>query len=326
MGNRPRTHLSAAAITLAGLLSLLPSWGCDKPPEMSAPPPAPKITERSADLIIALLPERNVFEQKKKYLPLQEYLSERLGQTVYFKLLDNYEMIFSELIEEKVDGGFWGSMNGAIAQVRGGVVMLARPVWEDGASTYWGYVYSRADSNLSSDPLSWRGKSIAFVNQATTAGFLFPLSLLRQAGVTEEPSDFFGKAIFSGSHDASILAVYQGEVDLGASKNTIFEEYMRLHPEVRDSLVIHAQSPEVPSNGLGVRPTLPAELQARLKETLLDMDKNPRGREVLAQLGARSFIETTFDDYQPVFEMADKAGINLSEWPLRDTRGARPYR
>ena len=325
MGKGLRSRL-AAALTVTILFSSVSFWGCEKVPKESPPPQTPEISEASADLVIALLPERNVFEQKKKYLPLQEYLSEKLGMRVYFKLLDNYELIFSELIEEKVDGGFWGSMNGAIAQVRGGVVMLARPVWEDGASTYWGYVYSRADSGISADPRSWKGRSIAFVNKATTAGFLFPLSLMREAGISEDPADFFGKAIFSGSHDASILAVYQGEVDLGASKNTIFEEYMRLHPEVRESLVIHARSAEVPSNGLGVRPTLSRELQARLRDTLLAMDKDPRGKEVLAQLKARSFIETSLDDYRPVFDMAEKAGIDLASWPLRDTRGARPYR
>lgn len=307
------------------ILSLFAA-GCRQAPEEPPSPPATVVSEESADLVIALLPERNVFEQKKKYLPLQKYLGERLDISVYFKLLDNYDHIFAELLDRKVDGGFWGSMNGTIAQLRGGVEILARPVWEDNTSTYWSYIYTRKGSSIAADPGTWSGKSIAFVNMATTAGFLYPMSLLREAGITADPGEYFSRAIFSGSHDASIMAVFQGEVDMGASKNTIYQEYVDRHPEVRDGLVIIATSPQVPSNGLGVRPDLPDDLKKRLKNVLLSMEEDEEGRSVLKQFGALRFIETSFEDYRPVVDMAESAGINLVEWPLRDVRGARPYR
>jgi phosphonate transport system substrate-binding protein len=284
------------------------------------------VTEENADLIIALLPERNVFEQKRKYLPLQEYLSDKLDQTVYFKLLDNYELIFSELLDDKIDGGFWGSMNGTIAQIRGGVEMLARPVWPDGSSTYWGYVFTLKGSGITADPVTWSGRSIAFVNKATTAGFLYPLSVLREAGIDDDPADYFSRAVFSGSHDASIQAVYQGEVEMGAGKNWIYQEFVSEHPEVAEKLVVLAESAQVPSNGLGVRPNLKEDLKESLKAVLIGMDSDPEGRRALERFGALRFIETSAGDYQPVIDMAEVAGINLAEWPLRDVRGARPYR
>jgi phosphonate transport system substrate-binding protein len=297
--------------------------------EKESPPPpaeAPALRAEDADLIIALLPERNVFEQKVKYLPLQAYLSQRLGINVYFKLLDNYELIFSEIQDGSVDAGFWGSMNGTIAQVRGGVEMLARPVWSDKSSTYWGYIFTLSESNIESDPRTWQGRSIAFVNRATTAGFLYPVSLLRESGVTADPADFFSKAIFSGSHDAAIIAVLQGEVEMGACKNTIFQEFIARNPELASRFKILATSPKVPSNGLGVSPTMTPELKSRLKDTLTSMHIDPEGKQALAEFGALRFIETSFQDYAPVLDMAKSASINLREWPLRDVRDARPYR
>jgi phosphonate transport system substrate-binding protein len=317
--------ITSLCLLLFAILALLTA-GCGKSPEEPPPPSVTVLNEESADLVIALLPERNVFEQKKKYLPLQNYLSEKLDISVYFKLLDNYDHIFAELLDSKVDGGFWGSMNGAIAQLRGGVEILARPVWDDNTSTYWSYIYTRKGSGITGDPATWSKRSIAFVNKATTAGFLYPLSLLRKAGIDAEPGEYFSRAIFSGSHDASIMAVFQGEVDMGASKNTIYQEYIDRHPEVREGLVIIAESPQVPSNGLGVRPDLPDALKKRLTVVLLSMTDNEEGRAVLKQFGALRFIETSFEDYRPVIDMAESAGINLAEWPLRDVRGARPYR
>lgn len=299
--------------------------GCGKAPE-KAPETIASGDAGDADLIIALLPERNVFEQKVKYLPLQSYLSEKLELNVNFKLLDNYEHIFAEILDGRVDGGFWGSMNGAIAQVRGGVQMLARPVWKDNSSTYWGYVFSLTDSGIESDPKTWRGRSIAFVNRATTAGFLYPLSLLREAGITDDPADYFSRPIFSGSHDAAIIAVLQGEVEMGACKNTIYQEFMERNPELVSRFRIISTSPEVPSNGLGVRPDLDEDLMLRLKEALITMHEDPEGRQVLSDFGALKFIATTSQDYAPVLDMAETAGIDLKDWPLRDVRDARPYR
>lgn len=328
MGKQHNRGMNFWTFCLTALLvpALLGPAACRQRPEETALPPAPEITEENADLVIALLPERNVFEQKSKYLPLQQYLSKKLDLKVYFKLLDNYEYIFTELLDRKVDGGFWGSMNGAIAQLRGGIEMLVRPVWQDNTSTYWGYIFTRKGSGITADPRSWSGRSMAFVNIATTAGFLFPMSQLRQAGIRDDPADFFGHAVFSGSHDASIIAVLQGDVDMGACKNTIYREYLRHHPEVGESLVILSESPHVPSNGLGVRPDLPGDLKNRLKDALVSMNMDEEGRKALREFGALQFIETSFKDYQPVIDMAGTAGIDLAGWPLRDVRGDRPYR
>jgi phosphonate transport system substrate-binding protein len=320
-----RCMASPKLILLLPLLLTAFLAGCEKAPENASEMIASSEVE-DADLVIALLPERNVFEQKVKYLPLQSYLSEELELNVNFKLLDNYEQIFAEILDGQVDGGFWGSMNGAIAQERGGVKMLARPVWKDNTSTYWGYVFSLAESGIESDPKTWRGRSIAFVNRATTAGFLFPLSLLREAGVTDDPADYFSKPIFSGSHDAAIIAVLQGEVEMGACKNTIYQEFMERNPELVSRFRILSTSPEVPSNGLGVRPDLDEDLSLRLKEVLLAMHENAAGRRVLSDFSALKFIDTSSKDYAPVLKMAETAGIDLKNWPLRDVRDARPYR
>ena len=315
-----------ALVLLLPALAFLLFTGCEKAPEETPETVASTADTRDADLVIALLPERNVFEQKIKYMPLQNYLSDKLELNVYFKLLDNYEHIFAEILDGRVDGGFWGSMNGAIAQVRGGVEMLVRPVWKDNISTYSGYVFSLVDSGIESDPKTWKGRSIAFVNRATTAGFLYPMSLLREAGITADPADYFSRPIFSGSHDAAVIAVMQGEVEMGACKNTIYQEFMDRHPELVSRFRILSTSPEVPSNGLGVRPDLDADIKRRLKEALISMHKDPTGRKVLSDFGALEFIETSFQDYVPVLDMAEKASIDLRDWPLRDVRDARPYR
>ena len=92
-------------------------------------------------------------------------------------------MIFTEILEHRVEGAFFGSMNGAIAQLKGGVEILARPVDLAGVSTYTGVVFTTVDSGITKDPKTWKGKRVALVNKVTTAGYLYPLSLLRLSGL-----------------------------------------------------------------------------------------------------------------------------------------------
>jgi len=309
-GSMSRLLFAAAALVVA--------LACSRTPTKDEAAPAPAPAAGGPAITIALLPERNVFEQKKRYKPLQEHLSAAIGRPVVFKLLDNYQVIFTEILEHRVEGAFFGSMNGAIAQLKGGVEILARPVELSGVSTYTGVLFTKLDSGISKDPHSWQGKRIALVNKATTAGYLYPLSLLRLSGYKGEPEAYFKQMTFTGSHDAAILAVFNGESDFGACKNTVYEEYTKLHPEFQRNLTVLAASANVPSNGLGVRPDLDPGLKRQLREALIAMNTSADGQRALRQFQAQRFVETGATDYEPVFTMAKQAGIDLAAWPLRE--------
>ena len=60
------------------------------------------------------------------------------------------------------------------------------------------------------------------------------------------------------------------------------------------------------------------KIVAKLKDALLNLDKDAEGTKVLAQFGALKFIETTAADYQPVFNMARAAGIDILKYRYRN--------
>jgi phosphonate transport system substrate-binding protein len=310
-----RARMKVPALIAAAVIT---GVACGREPAAEKTSPAPAEVATGPGITIALLPERNVFEQKKRYQPLQEYLSAAVGRPVSFKLLDSYQLIFTELIERRVEGAFFGSMNGAIAQLKGSVEILARPVELSGVSTYTGVIFTSIDSGVTLEPSTWRDKRVALVDKVTTAGYLYPLSLLRLSGYRGDPESYFKQMTFTGSHDAAILAVFNDEADFGACKNTIFEEFTRLHPEIQRSLSVLAESAAVPSNGLGVRPDLDPEIKRRLREALLAMHAREDGQRALRQFQAQRFVETSARDYEPVFTMAKQAGIDLASWPLRE--------
>ena len=104
-------------------------------------------------IIIGLLPEMNVFKQKKRFAPLADYLSEHMGITVKMTMLSRYGNIIERIKKDDVDGAFLGSFTGGLAISQLGVIPLARPINMDGTSTYFGYIFARKDSNIGRLPI-----------------------------------------------------------------------------------------------------------------------------------------------------------------------------
>lgn len=274
-----------------------------------AQPPQKKI-------LIGVLPEMNVFKQKQRFKLLGEYLSKKCGVTVEFTILSRYGNIIERFTTEKMDGAFFGSFTGALAIKKLSVIPLARPVNPDGASTYQGYLFTRKDSGIT-NAKEMKNKKIAYVDKATTAGYIFPLAWLRDNGITDT-DHFFSETFYTGSHDAAIDAVLSRKADIGAAKNSVYDRMRKHDPRVDSEMIILAESPNVPSNGLCVRRGLPEMLKNKLKRVLLDLHTDPGGKLVLKQFGARKFIETTARDYQPVFDMAKEAKIDISRYNYRN--------
>jgi phosphonate transport system substrate-binding protein len=263
-------------------------------------------------ITIGLLPEMNVFKQKKRFAPLADYLSEHLGVTVKMTMLSRYGNIIERIKEDAIDGAFLGSFTGGLAISQLGVVPLARPINMDGTSTYFGHIFVKRGSNIKT-VADMKGKSLVLVERATTAGYVFPMAWLKQHGVNDI-NTYFSEYSFAGSHDGAIDAVLKGKADVGAAKNTIYERMLKADPSLKNKLIILANSPRVPSNALCVDEHIDPQLREKLKNLLLNLHHDAKGIEVLEKLGAKRFVETSSEDYKPVLQLAKDAGIDLENY------------
>jgi len=263
-------------------------------------------------LVIGLIPERNIFAQLDRYEPLAAYLSRKIGADIKLKILVRYGNIIDNFVSAGLDGAFFGSFTYTLAHAKLGVEPIARPETVDGVSTYYGLILVRKDSSIAGAK-DMKGKVFAFVEKATTAGYLLPLAYFKQHGITDYRA-FLKEAYFAGTHEDAIYDVLNKKADVGAAKNTMYTRLAAKDRRLTDELVVLARSPDVPENGLAVRKDLDDAVKSELKTTLLNMHQDPEGMNILRRFGAKRFIETTDDDYVNVYEYVREIGLNLNTY------------
>ena len=241
--------------------------GCDdsagtKKPELDSP-------SDETYLRIGLIPERNIFSQLEHYQPLANYISKKLGKKIELKVLTRYGNIIDNFVSADLDAAFFGSFTYTLAHAKLGVEVIARPEYSSGISTYHGLIFVRKDSGIKSFK-EINGKGFAFVDKATTAGFIFPLALFKSNGITDYKT-FLKETYFTGTHEDAIYDVLNKKADIGAAKNTIFYALATKDKRLMDELLILEKSLDVPENGVAVRKNLDGRIKDQLKDLLLNM-------------------------------------------------------
>ena len=270
-------------------------------------------TDATRTLRLLLVPEKNTFEQQRRYKYITDYLSRKIGMNVLVEMMPNYGEITLAFQHGDADAGFFGSFSYLLTHARAGIEPIARPVWLDNSSTYRGFIFVRKDSGIETVK-DMKNKSLVLVDKATTAGYIFQRFYFKYYGINNM-EDYFSRIAFARSHDAAAWAVYTGEADIGGAKNHIFNSLKEEYPDFKEQMVVLAESPEVPSNGLAVSKDLNPALKLRLKTLLLTLHETEAGREVLKNFGALKFIETTDNDYTVLYNMVKELGIDLNNYP-----------
>jgi phosphonate transport system substrate-binding protein len=264
------------------------------------------------NLRIVIVPEKNSFEQLRRYKYLTDYLSQEMGMIVTVEIMANYGEISNAFKEGRADAGFFGSFSYVLTQAQTGIEPIARPVWLNGSTTYRGYIFVRKDSGIKT-VADMKKKSLVLVDKATTAGYFYQLFYFKYYGITKL-EDYFSRISFARSHDAAVWSVYTGESDIGGAKNHIYNEFKERYPDFKEQMLILAESPEVPSNGIAVSKDLNPAIRARLKNLLLTLHQDEKGQEILKNFGARRFVETTDSDYEVLYNMVKEMGTDLKNY------------
>lgn len=238
------------------------------------------------------------------YRELLDHLGEALGAEVELVQRKTYGEV-SELIGEgKIDMAFICSGPYATGKARYGFELLAVPKVQ-GSHLYHSYLLV-GDTAPFERLEDLRGRVFAFTDPDSHTGRLVPTFWLSEMG--ERPETFFGKTVYTYSHDNSILAVARGLVDGAAVDGLIWEFYRRKNPSVTArTRVIRKSDP------YGIPPVVAGgSLDPAVKETLrgmlLSLHESPRGQAILGELMIDRFVAPREEWYDSIRQLERKVG------------------
>lgn len=233
------------------------------------------------------------------YRQLLDYLGDKLGMDVELVQRKTYGEISDLLGKGEIDLAFICSGPYATGKGKYGFELLATPEIQ-GSHFYRSYLIVSRDSPLGRLE-DLRGRIFAFTDPDSHTGKLVPTHWL--AEMNERPERFFGKVIYTYSHDNSILAVAKGLVDGAAVDGLIWEFYGHKNPSLTAATRVIRKSepfgipPLVASNSF-----LP-ELKAPVQQILLSMHEDPEGARILGELMIDRFVAPRDDWYDSIRQL-----------------------
>ena len=259
-------------------------------------------------LTLALTPSRDPTALQEAGDAFVRTITRLSGIPMRAKVASDYAGVVEALRNRHVDLAFVHPVGYVLAHREAGCQILVRDIWQ-GRVAYTARFYVRADSGIRRVE-DLRGKTVAFVDPASSSGYIYPMVLLVKQGLIRDrdPKSFFKEALFAGTHDAALRAVLQGRVDAAASFDKAPELYLKDPAQVA-RLSHVGETPPIPEAGICARPGLPADALARVKKALLAM-KGPEHATVLKDIyNIDGFEEASDADYQPVREAVNLMGL-----------------
>jgi phosphonate transport system substrate-binding protein len=255
---------------------------------------------------VTTIPEEAATEQVRKFTPIANYLSKRLGMKVEFTPVSDYPAAVEALVNKKVDLVWFGGFTHVQAQIRSGgkIVPLAQ---REEDTKFQSVFIAKTDSGIKT-LADLKGRQISFGSQSSTSGHLMPRHFLLQAQINPEKD--FRRVAYSGAHDATIASVVSGKVDAAALDITVWRKFVSENKVDTKAVNVFHTTPTFFNYNWSMHADAPAELRERVKKALLDLDPaTPEGKEILQLNRATRYIPTSPENYKGLESAGRSAGL-----------------
>ncbi|USD43232.1 phosphate/phosphite/phosphonate ABC transporter substrate-binding protein [Vibrio sp. SCSIO 43135] len=251
------------------------------------------------DLKIALIPSEDSRAMIKQSEVLINGLSEQLGVEVEGFVATDYNGVIEALRAGHVDIAYLGPFSYVkAAEVADVEAFVVAETAKAGDVAYHSQIIAPANADDINQLSDLKGKNFAFVSPTSTSGYVFPYVGLRSEGI--EPRQFFANVVYTGAHDANILAVKHGRVDAATVADRILNSAVEKGIIGKDEYKVIWRSESIPESPMVWRNDIPEADKARIKQAFLSMKSVQFGDQGIVN----RYVETNDAAYDPVREAA----------------------
>ncbi|WP_260685128.1 phosphate/phosphite/phosphonate ABC transporter substrate-binding protein [Variovorax sp. KBS0712] len=276
-------------LALALSSSLMAPWPAGAQP---APAPVAKGAPAIKEVRFGVLPLGGTVESRALWTPLMADMSRALGLPVSAYSVPSYEELDRAIGRDEIDMAFLSAKMALDAVMQRRMKVVAQIARRDGMPEHRAVLLARKTGPLNTlegllaQPERWR---LARGDSRSVTGFIVPQSQLFLPNQIEMETRF--RSEFVGTHQATALAVANGDADVATNNTTDFERFRQQFPVEAARLQVIWESEPPPGAPMVVRRDYPPEFQAKLQAFLVGYGKGkgPRAdaeREVLKNLRA----------------------------------------
>ncbi|WP_163527789.1 phosphate/phosphite/phosphonate ABC transporter substrate-binding protein [Halobacillus ihumii] len=265
-------------------------------------------SQSGKNFTIGVIPAQTEGAMDNAMNKLQSLLNEKLNRQVNIEVYPDYNGVVEAMNYDKIDMAYLGPLTYVIAHEKSGAKAIITQLI-DGEPFYHSYIITHSDHPWNSlDEMLQNPEEVAFAfgDPNSTSGSLIPSIELEQREVYQSmEKNQFKSVRYTGSHDASALAVQNKQVDAAAIDSAIFHQLVESGKIDDKQLRVIWESDKIFQYPWAVHKDTDQETIQKLQEAFLSIED----QEILDAFGATGFTKASNDDYKNIRQAALKQGI-----------------
>ena len=276
-------------------------WGVGSPLAMAA------TCENPEALTFAMVPTEETVAELQLYKPVTDRMEKLTGKKIQFFMPTSYASVVEGLLSKFVDVAVLGPYSYVIANSKDKSIEVfatyaKRPghMQEEGPG-YRGVLISKRGSRFTSID-SLKGSTLGLTDPGSTSGNLMPRVAFTKV-IGKDLEKFFGKVVYTGSHELSSVAVVKGKVDAAFVATHRFDNVVNKGEASLDGVNILWKSDPIPQDPFVYRNTLCGNIKAKIRETFLNLKGQPGAKQFLDNVKSNTFVRMSSDDYNIIRDL-----------------------
>ncbi|MCD6555443.1 MAG: phosphate/phosphite/phosphonate ABC transporter substrate-binding protein [Anaerolineae bacterium] len=261
-------------------------------------------------IILSFVPSGDTPDIIESAEEIANLLSEKTGYVIKGNVATSYSAVIEAMCTGKAHMGTLATFAYILANEKCGVDCALVSV-RYGSPYYRGQIIAGADTGITKLE-DLKGKTMCWVDAASTSGYIIPRVMLKAAGV--DPDTDLAQQTEVGSHDGVALAVYKGDCDAGATYIDVRDRVENEYPDIKEKTVVIAESPEIPNDGLQFIKDFPPDMREKIVKAFLEIMETDEGVEAMGKAyGWAGVVEKDDSFYDPFRAVLDASGIDVEE-------------
>ncbi|MDJ1159111.1 phosphonate ABC transporter substrate-binding protein [Chelatococcus sp. SYSU_G07232] len=259
------------------------------------------------ELTFAIVPAENASGVTDRYGPFVDYLSREIGVPVKLRIANDYAAVIEGQKAGNIHIAFHGPSSYARAVTTGArIEPFVIEVGKGGVKGYYSVFYVKKDSPYQKIE-DLKGKNLGLVDPNSTSGNNVPRFALDKMKI--DPETFFGKVVYTGSHENAVIALGQGTVDAAANwwnaeDDSNLARMANKGMVKKDDFRIIFKSDMIVNSPYAYLSDLPADLKARIAGAFVDAAKKDKAAfDKLSDGKNDPFERVDHKAYQPIIEL-----------------------